>query len=355
MSVGARRACWLAIAALWVCAPQAYAQLVGHTEQEQAGEVLPAAGAYLSRLGDTWDQTSDFVQGCLPTVTENAGCWTATADTLFLGRHDPRPQEVMYDVALPSRNLNAAEFQLGFQPGVDISLWRRLSLDNSLEIRGFIIDEWGASATTPTTSGDLLEFHAVQPVNTRAGSSVDSKFGSKLYDFEINGHCQLTERWSALAGFRYLELDERITATVVGGRTPFVYNIGTDNRLYGFQLGLQRTMWDQGGPLVIDWGGTAGIYGNRAVNTSYFSTGRVTIPGYAKTSPSAFVGEMGVTGRYRFTERLSARFGYRILWIEQVALASDQIPQTDFILDSSITANREATYQGVFLGLQFVH
>ena len=84
-----------------------------------------------------------------------------------------------------------------------------------------------------------------------------------------------------------------------------------------------------------------------------FSAG---FPLYARgtATPTAFVGEVGLTANYCFTDRLSRRGGYRLLWVDSVALATDQVAVSDFIFGHGIRASGDAFYHGALVGLQYV-
>ncbi len=185
------------------------------------------------------------------------------------------------------------------------------------------------------------------------GSSIHARYKSDLQNFEINGRQQLGERLTMLVGFRYLELDERFDAALAGAEFPITYEAATRNRLYGVQFGGQAVLWDGGGPLTIEGVGKAGIFGNRAAQDSAFGAG---YPVHARGTaiPTAFVGEIGLSANYCFTDRLSLRGGYRLLWVDGVALATDQVAVSDFIFGGGIRASGDAFYHGAFIGLQYV-
>jgi hypothetical protein len=171
---------------------------------------------------------------------------------------------------------------------------------------------------------------------------------------EINGQCRLLDRWTFLAGFRYVELDEHFAADWIDAPAPFHYDTATRNRLYGFQIGGAGMLWDRGGPLSIEAVGKAGVFGNAAAHDSVYSTGLVAFPARGIASETAFIGEFGFTGNYRLTDHLSVRGGYRLLWIDGVALATDQVAASDFVFARGIDTTGDAFYHGAFVGLQYV-
>ena len=76
----------------------------------------------------------------------------------------------------------------------------------------------------------------------------------------------------------------------------------------------------------------------------------------ASTNNLAFCGEIGITLTYDLTERLSIRGGYQLLWLDGVALASQQpLFSLTGPLDDHITTatNGDLFYNGAFAGLEY--
>ncbi len=86
----------------------------------------------------------------------------------------------------------------------------------------------------------------------------------------------LTENWSLLAGFRYLELDDNMQVQLVNPGIPFDYRTGTRNRLYGAQLGSKLNLWNNDGIFSLQAVGKAGVFENMAAQGSSISTGLLT-------------------------------------------------------------------------------
>jgi hypothetical protein len=83
------------------------------------------------------------------------------------------------------------------------------------------------------------------------------------------------------------------------------------------------------------------------------NTSVVTLPASGNTDKAAFLGEASLAGSYALTCNLSVRGGYQLLWASGVALASDQVPVTDFIFGTGIDASGDVFYHGAFIGLEF--
>ena len=319
---------------------------------------------------DAWYQNASFsvtnVSSCDCGGSSTCGCcanddgdwggsrWTVTADALFLERRDPAAVVWAENVANPAQNFDAADFHFGFHAGLDVSVARRFGYDNAIEIRYFGIDDWNATSITTTTPGDLLRVNAAVPVFTFSGDAISTAYASQLHNAEINGRRQLNDWLSLLAGFRYAELDEHAAANLVNSAVPFNYDSVTRNRLFGCQVGGQATLWDHCGPFRLDAVGKAGIFNNSAAQDSTYSTGVVTLPATGRGDRTALIGEVGITGTCQLTDQLALRGGYRLLWIDGVALASDQLSVSDFANNAGFNSSGDAFYHGAFAGLEYV-
>jgi hypothetical protein len=103
----------------------------------------------------------------------------------------------------------------------------------------------------------------------------------------------------------------------------------------------------------------AGIYGDHATNRAHIALADTAFSAdsYASAGGVAFAGEMSITGAYRFTEHLSLRAGYQLLWLEGVAQASDQVAASNPYPATGPSAATVAFqgsphYDGAFLGLE---
>ena len=280
--------------------------------------------------------------------------WAATADALLLNRSRPSSAVLAFNTANPAESLNASDFNFGVHTGFDLTLRRQLGCQNSLELRYFGIDHWRDNVLATTTPGQLYQINAAVPVFTFSGSAVNADYSSALHNSEINGRHLINDCWTVLAGFRYVELNERAAASLVNSAVPFDYSASTRNRLYGIQLGTTAQLLSRA-RYNFDAFGKAGIFGNSAAQNSEFSTGVVTLPANGASSQVAFVGELGTTGRMQLTNHLAFRGGYRLLWLDGVALASDQLAASDFANGSGYQGSGNVFYHGALAGFEFAY
>lgn len=62
----------------------------------------------------------------------------------------------------------------------------------------------------------------------------------------------------------------------------------------------------------------------------------------------------GIAGDYLLTDRWSVRGGDRLLWIDGVALATDQVAASDFAFDRGTDPTGDVFYHGAFVGMHYV-
>lgn len=291
---------------------------------------------------------SCFSGGC------HASGWGASVDALFLTRSNPRSRVLAYNTDHPAENLNAADFHFTTEAAVDLSLSKAIGNCNALELRYFGVDDWDARVAAATTRGELLQFNAAPPVTAEAGDAITASYSSELQNAEINFRHLFSDWLEVLAGFRYVELNERGSGSLVNADVPFSYLAATRNRLYGAQLGAQALLWN-GDLFRLDIDSKAGIFGNDAIHSALVKTNVAALPAGGGKSQTSFVGEIGVNGATHITENLALRGGYRLLWIDGVALASDQLAATNFFTGTGITGSGDVFYHGAFAGLELTY
>ncbi|MGA2796389.1 MAG: hypothetical protein ABSE63_02295 [Thermoguttaceae bacterium] len=290
--------------------------------------------------------------------------WTVQADALFLNR-SRLPSQTLLATGILAPLFNANQFDLPVQLGWQIDVARRLSDDWSLDARYFNLG--GQSAVPPTINspngagvlftlrgggGESLGLIG-PPVNTNLA------YTSRLQDVEINASRGLNDYLTVLAGVRYINLDDRILvnefAPVVNADA--IQHIIGINDLVGFQIGADTIVLRRG-RFSLDTLIKAGIYNDRAKNTFTYDSNffGLHVATGATANNTAFCGEIGITATYDLTERLSLRGGYQLLWLDGVALASQQPvlnPPPLFSPATTVATTGDLFYNGAFAGLEY--
>jgi hypothetical protein len=160
-----------------------------------------------------------------------------------------------------------------------------------------------------------------------------------------NGGCYTTlggrnGTYEFIAGARWFQFNEdyRIAAFNAAATPAQInYDLATRNTLLGFQLGARNEscLTDR---LSLIGGTRVGLFNNRSTASQSIRTDAGDVA-YLSGNPSALydfeserdslavLGELDMGVGYRFTQRLRATIGYRLIGVSGVALAPNQIPR----------------------------
>ena len=122
-----------------------------------------------------------------------------------------------------------------------------------------------------------------------------------------------------------------------------------------------RTSWNghdaghRGGPFRLEGLFKVGLFGNAARQNSFLKSSFESAPVFfasaaGQSGQVAFVGEIGLTGDYRLSDRLLLRGGYQLLWIDGVALAPSQMPELNFTTQTGPPTTGNVFYHGALSG-----
>jgi len=194
--------------------------------------------------------------------------------------------------------------------------------------------------------------NAAVPIFTLAGTAMAADYRSDLHNGEINLIRCVSENIQLLAGFRYLELDERMNFALINAGIPLDYRVTARNRLAGAQVGSIVQLWQPCCHFSLVGIGKAGIYGNDAGQNGNVDTVVANIQVTDRDSQTSFVGELNLLGKWCLNDHISLRGGYNLLWLTDLALASDQLAVSDFAAATGGTATADLFYHGASAGLE---
>jgi hypothetical protein len=233
-----------------------------------------------------------------------------------------------------------------------------------LEFSYFQIDGWNAFRSVGPTPNDWLVMNApggfLQTQDHFDSQSMAWNYASRLYNGELNVRWNPCDRISLLAGFRWVNLGEDLQGTLPPERAavPF-WDTSTRNNLYGFQIGAKGKLFERG-RFSIDGLVKAGIFDNVAEETTGVSIYRVVYWESASINRAAFLGEIDLQCKYQITRRLSLKAGYEAMWLQGVALAPGQIPETQSHITSPVSVEALGVncssgvfYHGATAGLEY--
>ena len=250
--------------------------------------------------------------------------------------------------------LNASEFDFEYQGGIDLSFLYHCGRCFELEIRYYAVDQWHGSAMFNSDPANGFQIEGF-PVAFDVGRNVAVDLESKLYSAEINARRTLCRWITLLGGFRYVEFKEDLHATAYAPSTMerLTYDVETENKLYGFQLGAEGTIVCRG-PLSLQTIVKAGIYGVAdGRQKTAIEEDAVAVRLRDQSTETAFVGEAALTATYQPTHWMAVNAGYQTAWIEGIALATEQAAAADYVNGDGVDVTGGVFYHGAMVTLEF--
>lgn len=246
--------------------------------------------------------------------------WELDAGTVFMEREAPG-RNTFTIAANPGG-------QTLFDPGqlyVGWELGPRLQATKQLDCAGnwkanvvyFGIDAWDfqrdVGAFTTTIRGTAV-----------GGPTGTISSRAHLYNAEANVLCDVTQRISVLAGYRWLEIGDRLAMDVNGGAATLNYR--ALNQLNGFQIGAKGTKLLCWRRLHVNSDVKAGIFHNYGTSQRVETGAGTTAPVASYIDKhAAFVGEIGVDLHWQMYDHVTSYLGYEAMWVDSVALSTNQV------------------------------
>ena len=257
----------------------------------------------------------------------------------------------MFDTAMPATALDAGDFNFDWHAGYEVSGILDRGCGTGIELRWMSVDPWDASTSVVTGMPALVQINNAIPFFLPGVTQIDANYSSGLHSLELNYRKCWNDCTTVFAGFRYLELDEHFHADVNAAVLATTYDVNTQNRLYGVQVGVQSALFSH---VCWSFDGTAkaGLFANSSSQYSRLDTGIVSLDASGRSDRGAFVAELGVTGRRAINCNLDLMVGYNALFVETVTLATDQFNSTNFITGTGIDHNGGVFYHGAFVGFE---
>jgi hypothetical protein len=327
----------------------------------QSDELVPCSQCLERATHETND--ASCLGGCDRCGTD-CGCsdacrplWSVSAGTVILHRSTPQPSPLARTWNRTATLLDADSFKFGWDAGPDIRVTRRVdkcAAFDAIEFRYF--DVQGAQGNASTLTNGFWRL----PIGPGLihNSQIDASYNSQLHSAELNvlrdSSCS---RLTWLAGFRWIGLDEQLNMAVqlIPQGTISHYTHATQNNLYGGQIGAALKLCDNRGPFHIDCVSKAGLFSNTAANRydSADSFGNHAFLASDRRSQVAFVGDIGLTGVYQWTDHVAFQAGYQLLWIQGVAVAGDQAAVADPATHVGIQSAGGVFYHGATASVNF--
>jgi hypothetical protein len=268
-----------------------------------------------------WTASAEFI------TLERTGTANQTLVSTYPGYPSPKTQ---YIVGQGTDQLYSSDLTQGFAGGPKISVVCHGESGCDLEVSYFQIDGWSNSASvasgTDTTPIFLAPGGFVQTTDSPS-QFMKWEYSTRLYNEEVNVRWDLCSRVRMLAGFRWVNLSEYLEGTLPPERKVPFWDNTTKNNLYGLQIGADVRLFERP-RFSLDGMVKAGLFDDKVDETTMVSIARIPVWESASTNHIAFVGEIGLKCKYQVTRRISLLASYEAIWLQSVALAPGQIPET---------------------------
>jgi hypothetical protein len=300
---------------------------------------------------------------CAACLRDCSGCcdplWIVRGGAVILHRSNPSNITLFSDAATGAELLNAKAFNFGWNAGPDIAVWRRLNPSDYLEVRFFDVASFSATQALSTPGPFFV--NTMPPVLAPASADINAAYTSSLFSTEINFRRRFSPWGTWLAGFRTLQVrdDLNFHAALPALGVNAHFETDAHNFLYGAQTGFDMNLWNTSGPFQLHGLCKAGVYGNaasQATSDLVSLGGGPTFVAFGlkdRGGQAAFVGEIGLTGIWQWTDRIWLRGGYQLLWIDGLALATNQIPSLNIATQAGLNTGGWVFYHGALAGLEF--
>lgn len=328
------------------------------TNSGECGEsIFHACGDSSITCGEPACLHADMFSGCGEAVSPTCRPPTISfaAGSVFLKREDPSGTVLMSN-GLGTQRLRAGDFNFSLAAGVDFQLTHHTLIDGAdLEVRYFEVGDWKDQVARNLTGGPI-RLNLAMPLSLTGSRSVRSLYSSQLQNLEINFVRTVGQSASGLqmtTGFRYLNLNERLSSILSGGGANDFLQSRTSNHLYGFQIGLSAPVVATRNSLIESYA-RFGIFGaetNARTTVGALGGGSLTMTG--RGDNTAIMGEWGVRAEVSLTDRTRFYGGYQMLLLDGVALASKQVPLSQPGLANVDVDNSSVFFHGASFGLEF--
>jgi hypothetical protein len=256
---------------------------------------------------------------------------------------------------------HSADFDTGIGPRILLGV--RCNCCSAWEMEYFNALDFDGSASVDSVGNLAAPGEFPQLLGWSGANRMSVDYNSELHNLEIN-YVRSWGRLSLLGGFRFVRLSEefglRSRSEIDDLGTADIlfltdnYHIHTENNLFGAQLGARyRFCCDR---FFGEFTGKAGLFGND-INEHQFLTdagGANVVRNLTRyDGTTALVADMNISAGYQLNCTWAFRCGYNLMWIDQVALAADQL---NFNLDPTagthVEKRGDVFLHGIDLGLE---
>jgi hypothetical protein len=313
----------------------------------------------------SWIQPVSYTQAFDPLCEEHP---LVRASVVLMQRDDPDSYPYCTDSG-GNDAFNFSQFDFDHEPGLDLSLFAPLGYGQRVEARYlgiWEVDDHVNSDPIPFGVGSINTNPPTPFLFNGVNNFISASYDSQLHSGELNYCYDEAPRQTWIVGLRYLNIAEEFHADFDFEGFPAFdadHRINTENHLYGLQVGAEADLYTcRMETIALQGFVKAGVYGAESEHeTQVTQVNPPPVPilnnGSDSDSDAAFVGELGLNLNFRMSYNAALVVGYRMMLIDGVALAAEQVDNTgDLAVDPIVTRvdnSGELFYHGTTLGFEY--
>ena len=279
-----------------------------------------------------------------------APTWSISGGAIWLHRSRPESAAIATPpTGTPGILINGTDFGFDWGSGMDFGIMHKGPRGFIREGRYFNSDDAEATHSIPSVTTFRM---AGIGITILGGGSINSTYATSLDSTEFNLHKVVNDRLTFFSGFRAIELRDSLRANIA---TPATFARWTEeNYMYGGQVGTNWALLDPQSPFRLNLSLKGGAYNNEMRNRF---TSTIVSSDFEEDNEISFVGEGSLNATYFLTEHLALRGGYQVMWLDNVALASDAAAATVQApggTSSPVITDGRLFYNGATAAVEFV-
>lgn len=255
-----------------------------------------------------------------------------------------------------STNSLATDLSAGIDGGLTLYEQHHLT---DVEIRATLVDRWQAQ-TQQLFSGTTVQFNASPPVGTTGPRLATVISDSEFFSTEANLRFRSPKKCAGptwIIGARLITFDDSLHGLFADPSSVFPnedVRIEAENRLFGGHVGFDSVLKNQS-CWCIKWMWRLGVYGNEGKQNSQLisqASPPISFPANGSATGFAWHAEAGVHARWRFSKCSSLFLGYRLMYVDGLVLAPEQLAATDFLNQRGLKSDGSLWLQSLAVGLE---
>lgn len=250
--------------------------------------------------------------------------WSFSGGALYFDAGGPLPNRNLLTRGNLVPVLNSNAIDAGYGLGWELTAGKQLNKFWSLDARYSQVDSFNQllSESNLVNGAGVRYFNTVSGVLGAVTGSYDLGYQSQFESTDVMLGRQLTDWWRLSTGVRHVRFDDNADIQIRGGGFSSLTNLNATNYLTGAQLGNELRLL-QSSKFQLIANGLVGLYHNESNTRMSLRTVTTRVSTFSGTRTSC-IGETNLKGRYKLLENLFVEGGYRVIWIEGIALATEQ-------------------------------